>query len=338
MDANNITEIKDGDETRPSLVDTPSMVEIEKPKLEGNLKKKRRRGKSKRKVLKPFIKAPWQDRRKNDKSKRNNRFRKIVLAKTRAPFNNNQFLMEIHKPEPENSFQILNTPSARTRDSSFSVDSEENYFFSLPEDEEEYLTKEFSSVYEDAQSERLSNMSKNELIQEYLLLEAKYETFVKRTERSRLKNSDNDRDMIGTDKDTSATDKDSMLTERDTSGTSIVSSIAEEESLNDLMQRLKEQEEQILQLKKTNEKLQMENDQLRQRSHASSSEDSESDSSSSSDSCSTSSRSISPLDQLTVQPLHEMSNGNQNLQENGIHSEELEPEYPLVNGFHNPDN
>ncbi|XP_053613536.1 uncharacterized protein Hexim [Plodia interpunctella] len=339
MDVNNtITDIKDGDETRPSIIEPPSIVEIQKPKLEGNVKKKRRRGKSKRKVLKPFIKAPWQDRRKNDKTKRNNRFRKIVLSKTRAPYNNNQFLMEIHKPEPENSFHILRTPSARTRDSSFSVDSEENYFFSLPEDEEEYLTKEFSSVYEDAQSERLSNMSKNELIQEYLLLEAKYDTLVKRTERSKPKNLDNERDMIANDKDTSATDRDSMITERDTSGTSVVSSLAEEQSLSDIMQRLKEQEEQIIQLKLTNEKLQLENDHLRHRSQASSSEDSESDSSSSSDSCSTSSCSVSPVGEPITQPLQDLSNGNQDHEQNGVDTEELDPAYPLVNGFHSPEN
>ncbi|XP_026760726.1 protein HEXIM2 [Galleria mellonella] len=336
MDVNNIiTEIKDGEPTRPPLVDAPSMLDMQKPKIDGTVKKKRRRGKSKRKLLLPFMKAPWQDRRKNEKSKRNNRFRKIVLAKTHAPFNNNQFLMEIHKPEPENTFHILHTPSARTRDSSFSVDSEENYFFSLPEDEEEYLTKEFSSVYEDAQSERLSNMSKNELIQEYLLLEAKYDNLVKRTERSRPKCSDNDKESTAADKETMASDKDSMITDRDTSGTSIVSS-ADEPSIDDVMQRLKEQEEQIHQLTLANEKLQIENEHLRQRSQSTSSEDSESDSSSTSDSCSSSSQCASPVDTQTVNISENIPNGiGQDFEVNG-NTEELEPEYPLVNGFHSP--
>lgn len=335
MDVNIISEIKDGDPTRPSVLDAPSVIEMQKPKLDGTAKKKRRRGKTKRKIMKPFVKIPWQERRKYDKTKRNNRFRKIVLAKTRAPFNNNQFLMEIHKPEPENNFHVMRTPSARTRDSSFSIDSEDNYFFSLPEDEEEYLTKEFSSVYEDAQSERLSNMSKNELIQEYLLLEAKYDNLVKRTERSRPKCLD-DKDGTETDKDASMTDKDSMLTDRDTSGTSIESNTVYEPSINEMMQRLKEQEDQIRELKLANEKLQHENEHLRHTSHGSSSEDSESDSSSSSGSCSSSSRSTSPVNDLEIEENHNETHEN-GIDTNGQNEMvEEDPVHPLVNGFHSP--
>lgn len=327
MDGNNIITIKDGDATRPAQVEAPSAVDVPKQKFDGIVRKKRRRGKSKRKIMKPFTKIPW----KNDKTKRNNRFRKIVLAKTHAPFNNNQFLMEIHKPEPENSFHILRTPSARTRDSSFSVDSEENYFYSLPEDEEEYLTKEFSSVYEDAQSERLSSMSKDDLIQEYLLLEAKYENLVKRTERSKARCVDEDKDITVIDKDVSVTDRDSMVTDRDTSGTSIGSSVAEEQSFSEIMQRMKEQEEKIQTLLQDNEKLRLENDHLRQRSQNSSSADSESDSSSSSDSDSSSCRSASP----DAAPIAEDHNSHENhVHVNGQNEETegSEATYPMVNG------
>lgn len=329
MDDNNISEIKDGDPTRSLvLVEAPSILEVPKRKVEGSVKKKRRRGKSKRKILKPFSKMPWQERRKLDNSKRNNRFRKIVLSKTQAPFNNNQFLMEIHKPEPENNFNLFRTPSARTRDSSFSVDSEENYFFSLPEDEEEYLTKEFSSVYEDAQCERLSNMSKNELIQEYLLLEAKYDNLIKRGERNRAKDTEDDKDLNTTDKDESVADKDDMLTDKDTFGASIVSGSLDEPSLSDIMIRLKEQEQQIAELQLTNEKLLLENDHLRQRNQGSS-EDSESDSSSTSDSCSSSSGS-SPEHESTVEngDITDPTPVNGEHIENGLQ--------PLVNGFHSP--
>ncbi|XP_047033577.1 protein HEXIM1 [Helicoverpa zea] len=336
MDGNNIA-IKDGDSTRPADVEAPSAVEVPKPQFEGLVRKKRRRGKSKRKIMKPFSKIPWQDRRKNEKSNRNNRFRKIVLSKTQAPFNNNQFLMEIHKPEPENSY-ILRTPSARTRDSSFSVDSEDNYFFSLPEDEEEYLTKEFSSVYEDAQSERLSNMSKNDLIQEYLLLEAKYENLVKRTERSKTKCVEEDNDITATDKDASFTDRDSMLTDRDTSGTSIGSSAVDDQSFSELMQRVKEQEEQIQSLQMDNEKLRLENEHLRQHSQDSSSADSESDSSSSSDSDSSSSRSASPVaEPVALDYIVENNINNENCVHVNGQNEETEGSgatYPMVNGCH----
>ncbi|XP_049877478.1 protein HEXIM1 [Pectinophora gossypiella] len=336
MDVNN-AEIKDGDQTRPSLSDAPSIVELPNPIIDGSGKKKRRRGKSKRKIMKPFMKAPWQDRRKNDKTKRNNRFRKIVLAKTHAPFNNNQFLMEIHKPEPENNF---NRTPARTRDSSFSVDSEDNYFFSLPEDEEEYLTKEFSSVYEDAQSERLSNMSKTELIQEYLLLEAKYDNLMKRTERSKPRYIEEERGTP-TERDTSVTDRDSMMTDRDTSATSNDSSTAGDTSVDALMRHVKEQEAQIRELQLTNEQLRLENETLQQRIHNTSSEDSESDSSSTtSGSSSSSSSNTGPSMSPEPQQVAEVNNDvrlsveTQNNLNGTI--EGTEPAYPLVNGFHNP--
>lgn len=337
MEVNN-AEIKDGDSTHPPLIKTPSIVDAPNRAVDGNAKtpdakKKRRRGKPKRKIMKPYTKIPWQDRRKNDKTKRNNRFRKIVLAKTHAPFNNNQFLMEIHKPEPENKF-ALQTPSARTRDSSFSIDSEENYFFSLPEDEEEYLTKEFSSVYEDAQSERLSGMSKNDLIQEYLLLEAKYENLIKRTERTRPRYVDDDKDTTVTEKDTSVTDRDSMVTDKDTSATSVASSAAGDTSIDEIMQKVKEQEDQIQELQLANEKLRLENESLRQRTQASSSEDSESDSSTTSvSSSSSSSGSKSPMAEVVPETNGEtLENHNE---QNGI-VDETENPYPIVNGFHSP--
>lgn len=329
MDVNIISEIKDGDSTRPIAPEAPSTLDVTNQNLEG-AKKKRRRGKSKRKIMKPFLKMPWQQRRKYDSSKRNYRFRKMGLAKTHAPFNNNQFLMEIHKPEPENNFQNLQTPSARTRDSSFSVDSEDNYFFSLPEDEEEYLTKEFSSVYEDAQSERLSNMSKSELIEEYLLLEAKYDNLIKRNDRSKPKSMDEDKDDVIADQDNSINDKDSLITEKDTSGTSMESNVTEEPT-NDILQRLREQEDQIRELQATNEKLRLDNELLRQR-QSSSSEDSESDSSTAA-SDSSSSRSASPVEEPTAingygtLESHDVANGV-----NGV----VDTPQPLVNGFHNP--
>ncbi|XP_023939978.1 uncharacterized protein LOC112047191 [Bicyclus anynana] len=334
MDVNKLAEIKDGDSL--ILVEAPSILDVPKHKLDRSVsvKKKRRRGKTKWKISKPFLKVPWQDRRKVVNTKRNNRFRKLALSKTQAPFNNNQFLMEIHKPEPENNLYLFRTPSARTRDSSFSVDSEENYFYSLPEDEEEYLTKEFSSVYEDAQCERLSNMSKNELIQEYLLLEAKYDNLVKRNERSKPKEPEDEKDTNATDKDMCATDADSMVTDRDTSGASINSGSMDEISLYDAVQRLMEQEQQIRELKLANEKLILENSHLRH--NQGSSEDSESDSSSSSDSCSSSSCSSPEHAPAAVDGAGDIPNGN-HVHENGEHTANSpDDEQPVVNGFHSP--
>ncbi|XP_036323198.1 uncharacterized protein LOC118737059 [Rhagoletis pomonella] len=96
---------------------------------------------------------------------------KILRSRSLVPYNTNKFLMEEHLAEVPSA---LLTPSGRTRDSSFSIDSEDNYFFSLPEDEEEFLTKEFANVYEKARVERLENLTKQQLIEECLQIEDRY--------------------------------------------------------------------------------------------------------------------------------------------------------------------
>ncbi|XP_055531025.1 protein HEXIM1 isoform X1 [Wyeomyia smithii] len=158
-------------------------------------KRKTRRGKTKRgkrpSGLRALMESPWKFQVPKLRSATGKRRSEVTLGTIGGgvipliaplrqldhpllvPYNTNRFLMEDHMPH------VL-TPSGRTRDSSFSIDSEENYFYSLPEDEEEFLTKEFSSVYEDARSERLEGLSKSQLIQEYLQLEANYEQVTRR--------------------------------------------------------------------------------------------------------------------------------------------------------------
>eukprot|EP00088_Acartia_fossae_P022167 TRINITY_DN23430_c0_g1_i3.p1 TRINITY_DN23430_c0_g1~~TRINITY_DN23430_c0_g1_i3.p1 ORF type:complete len:448 (+),score=171.40 TRINITY_DN23430_c0_g1_i3:179-1522(+) len=71
----------------------------------------------------------------------------------------------------------------RSRNSSFSVDSEaDDYFYSSPDDEEEFLSKEFSKDYERGGFERLENMEKDQLIIEYLGMEKRVESLEKRLE------------------------------------------------------------------------------------------------------------------------------------------------------------
>lgn len=96
-----------------------------------------------------------------------------------APYNTTQFLIEDHG-DVQNIDAQLRKPSgshrpSRTRDSSFSIDSDDDYFYSSPEDEEEFLTKEFSLEYQDRYVEHLNSLPKAEIIHDYLLLEGKYE-------------------------------------------------------------------------------------------------------------------------------------------------------------------
>lgn len=143
-----------------------------------NSKRKTRRGKTKRgkrsTSSRPYSKSQWKyhvpllrstaaNKRRVRVSLRGFTTRSASIMTTKDPFilsdqpplvpyNTNRFLMEDHMPH------VL-TPS---------------------EDEEEFLTKEFSSVYEDARSERLEGLSKGQLIQEYLQLEANYEQVTRR--------------------------------------------------------------------------------------------------------------------------------------------------------------
>lgn len=144
------------------------------------IKGKRRRRKSKKKGtnVKPYKKTNWKFQVPRMRDGRKNGFKTSF-----APYNTNRFLMEEHMPV------ILSPGGGRCRDSSFSVDSDENLY-----DEEEFLSKEFSNVYEDARAERLEELSKPQLIQEYLQLEANYE---KLSYNSRMKrtSSDNAKDV-----------------------------------------------------------------------------------------------------------------------------------------------
>lgn len=159
-------------------------------------KRRTRRGKPKRKKLKPYSKQQlsYQQQLRSRSIGRS--------AKTGrqppAPYNTTQFLMADHSDLPDLDQKLSEVaslevpmegrkvmfpkPSAppRTRDSSFSVDSDEDYFYSSPEDEEEFLTKEFSTAYEDLHAERLNTLTKTELIQEYIQLEAKVDLLTKR--------------------------------------------------------------------------------------------------------------------------------------------------------------
>ncbi|XP_032681556.1 protein HEXIM-like [Odontomachus brunneus] len=247
-------------------------------------KRRTRRGKPKHRKLKPYSKQQLSCQQQV-------RSRCVgQMAKTGrqppAPYNTTQFLMADHSDLPDleqklsgvASLEIpamFQKPSAppRTRDSSFSVDSDEDYFYSSPEDEEEFLTKEFSNAYEDLHAERLNNLSKSQLIQEYLQLETRMDLLSK---RQRMKNMH-------------------PIEERDT----------ENKIDPEMAKKLKMYQQRIDDLLQQNEQLKRENEMLhtKKRLRASSSEssvDSESDSDSSSNSnqtrcsCSPSSPGTSP--------------------------------------------
>ncbi|KAJ8941925.1 hypothetical protein NQ318_013258 [Aromia moschata] len=138
-------------------------------------KRKTRRGKSKRR-------QPYAKNRK--------------LIKPEAPHNSNQFLFEDHGEELDD-FKSIDRVSAstvtRTRDSSFSVDSD-GEFYSSPDDEEQFLIKDFDDQYESVHAERLQAMSKSQLIEECIMLEDKLEQLSRRLQKREERDGDDSED------------------------------------------------------------------------------------------------------------------------------------------------
>uniref|UniRef100_A0A2M4A544 Putative hexamethylene bis-acetamide-inducible protein n=1 Tax=Anopheles triannulatus TaxID=58253 RepID=A0A2M4A544_9DIPT len=131
----------------------------------GNSRRKRRRRKSKRGKSSSTNVSYSRATQWKYHSSNNERRVKYLLAAARryspfmqsdhpplVPYNTNRFLMEDHMP------QVL-TPS---------------------EDEEDFLTKDFSVVYEKERCEQLENLSHPELIQEYIKLMVDHEQVTRR--------------------------------------------------------------------------------------------------------------------------------------------------------------
>merc|ERR1711936_1460498 len=127
-----------------------------------------------------------------------------------APFNSTQFLMNDHISEAvrhldstlngegrlksevnvddDDSVDMIMAERplrriTRARESSFSIDSDDDYYYSSPEDEEEFMSREFIKDYDNLRNDRLIDMSKAELINEYLQMEEKIEALEKRLSR-----------------------------------------------------------------------------------------------------------------------------------------------------------
>lgn len=99
----------------------------------------------------------------------NPRFRNHKLLRSRSllvPYNTNRFLMDEHLADVPNS---LRTPSERSETDFHPSSNAQN--------DEDFLSKEFSNVYEKARVERLEAMTKQQLIEECLQLEDRYANF-----------------------------------------------------------------------------------------------------------------------------------------------------------------
>ncbi|XP_071451661.1 protein HEXIM1-like [Hetaerina americana] len=184
-DGENCPNVRHGPQTTMSNLQPPQQS---MNNMKGNKRKKRRQ--NKKRQYKPYSKMSWQERRELEdrETKRANRVREEMFAHGQpvAPYNTTQFLMEDHNDLADLDSKLLmvgRRGAGRARESSVSQDDSElgdEEFYSSPEDEEEFLTREFSTAYEDLHTERLSSMSKAELVAECRGLEARADRLEKR--------------------------------------------------------------------------------------------------------------------------------------------------------------
>ncbi|NXM96826.1 HEXI1 protein, partial [Sylvia borin] len=132
-------------------------------------KKHRRRPSKKKRRWKPYSKLSWEEKQQFDErqSLRASRLRAEMFAKGQpvAPYNTTQFLMEDHDQEE---------PDLKTGlEEDFLDDAadEDGGSDGMGGDGSEFLQRDFSETYERYHVESLQNMSKQELVKEYLELE-----------------------------------------------------------------------------------------------------------------------------------------------------------------------
>ncbi|KAG8199190.1 hypothetical protein JTE90_016018 [Oedothorax gibbosus] len=145
----------------------------------------KRKNRRKRK-WKPYCKLTWVEKRRKEErdARRAVRIREEMTAigLPLAPYNTTQFLIEDHNVQEPDYKAIVN--GFRYRESHAAGSSEE--FYSSPEDEEEFLQKEFVQTYEDLHNERLENMTQSDLVSEFVSLEDKVEELEKVLQEARL--------------------------------------------------------------------------------------------------------------------------------------------------------
>lgn len=163
------------------------------PLRAGGKKRHRRRTSRKKRHWKPYFKLSWEEKKALDEREtaRASRVREEMFAKGLpvAPYNTTQFLMDEHdREEPD-----LNTETGGLRRQSGvgvgleDTGSEEDFLETNNDEEDEedgsdgigrpgnaggeFLQRDFSETYEMYHVESLQNMTKQELVKEYLELE-----------------------------------------------------------------------------------------------------------------------------------------------------------------------
>merc|ERR1740137_413524 len=92
-----------------------------------------------------------------------------------APYNTTQFLMADHPDDTFDLLDLLSRPK-EIKEKSPAVPDEEDYYYTSPSDEEDFMSKEFNKDYESQHASNLEMMSKEMLMTEYKIIQEKNDT------------------------------------------------------------------------------------------------------------------------------------------------------------------
>jgi len=163
-------------------------------------KKHRRPSKIKRqRRFQPYYKLSWEESKDTDGVADQKMRERRLDGQPVAPYNTTQFLMDEHEQEFDSpglqTFDPWQHHLHHAMDTTESTDSE---YYSSPDDEEEFLYKQFTQEYKSSCAERLGTMTKEDLIHEYIAMEDRVDALEKKLKEVKR----HERELAGSDDDT----------------------------------------------------------------------------------------------------------------------------------------
>jgi len=142
------------------------------------LTRKKSRGskvrRARRKAYRPYYQLSERERimREERERLRVERLMERMRAKGRviAPYNTTQFIMADHSDESEELMNLLKDPEETENIVPVTYQDHEEYYYSSPSDEDEFMSKEFLKDYDKEQVRNLEMMSRQMLLKEYMII------------------------------------------------------------------------------------------------------------------------------------------------------------------------
>eukprot|EP00092_Neocalanus_flemingeri_P024760 GFUD01026849.1.p1 GENE.GFUD01026849.1~~GFUD01026849.1.p1 ORF type:complete len:275 (+),score=85.24 GFUD01026849.1:193-1017(+) len=155
---------------------------------------------ARRKAYRPYYQLSEAERimREERERLRVEKLMERMRAKRRAigPHNTTQFLMADHPDDTIKLLELLERPTERLM-AKATVPDEEDFYYSSPSDEEDFMSKEFNNDYEKQHVTNLEMMSKEMLLNEYMIIKKKNETLEERLDGIQEKENGTTKELDG---------------------------------------------------------------------------------------------------------------------------------------------